>query len=585
MLNCWTNQHSNRPTSVNLFESETQERRKMQNGFKIDDDIIYKDVVIIGNGPSGICLSYMLAGNWPYYTGEPHPGDDMLTARLRFCMTNIGNEDRGNAHSDDAVANNRHQCGKSGGGRIQGGSLARSTRCKLECLSSGIEGRGGGRPLALLMDHLQHPCVDAGLDVASLLDWRSADEYPEHRIVDHVVLGKGQPGGSWQFMDPNVLTLSLSRWMSLPDLDLRHWEKLVEAEQLQESVLIAASDVYTRPEKLSVCKASSRISVGTVAAYYKDYVRRKGLKQYFRCGTTVTSVRSDSDSPESEGGYNWFVDGYENKSGKRFRYRCRRAVLATGTTDLSNHLGIPGEDTHPDWVTHDLNDLETRLERLVNERGPTDEQMQPVLVVGAGLSAADAIMAARFRGIPVLHAFRNSSSEWGKETAERITTSYDRLQWLPNSIYPEYHKVYQMMADGGTNYPLYKSLPGYTLINLGESREDENMNTKRTVTFSAPDGQLHTFEVSIAAILIGNGAGLGKLADKPIDSKSNPIEIDDFTYEVTKAPTKGLYALGPLTGNNFVRFVLGGALGILAHILCTTTSEKSVSHSCEPIVS
>lgn len=85
--------------------------------------------------------------------------------------------------------------------------------------------------------------------------------------------------------------------------------------------------------------------------------------------------------------------------------------------------------------------------------------------------------------------------------------------------------------------------------------------------------------------LEGSGVGLGKLADKLIDSKSNPIEIDDFTYEVTKAPTKGLYALGPLTGNNFVRFVLGGALGILAHILCTTTSEKSVSRSCEPIVS
>lgn len=131
----------------------------------------------------------MLAGNWPYYTGEPHPGDDMLTARLRFCTTNTGSD-------DDAVAKNRRQCGKPG--RTQGGGLARSTRCKLECLSSGIEGRGGGRPLALLMDHLQHPCVDAGLDVASLLDWRSASEYPEHRVVDHVVLGKGQPGGAWQ---------------------------------------------------------------------------------------------------------------------------------------------------------------------------------------------------------------------------------------------------------------------------------------------------------------------------------------------------------------------------------------------------
>lgn len=68
------------------------------------------------------------------------------------------------------------------------------------------------------------------------------------------------------------------------------------------------------------------------------------------------------------------------------------------------------------------------------------------------------------------------------------------------------------------------------------------------------------------------GMGLGKFADKPIDSKSNPIEIDDFTYEVINAPIKGLYALGPLVGNNFVRFVLGGAVGIVAHILCTTNT-------------
>jgi hypothetical protein len=139
---------------------------------------------------------------------------------------------------------------------------------------------------------------------------------------------------------------------------------------------------------------------------------------------------------------------------------------------------------------------------LIADKDSTDEQIPPVLVIGAGLSAADAIMAARFRGIPVLHAFRNSLNEWGKQT-ERITTSYDRLQWLPDSIYPEYHKVYEMMADGGTNYPLYKSLPGYTLVSLSENHENESTNARRTVTLSAPDGQLHTFEVSIAAILIG----------------------------------------------------------------------------------
>lgn len=122
-----------------------------------------------------------------------------------------------------------------------------------------------------------------------------------------------------------------------------------------------------------------------------------------------------------------------------------------------------------------------------------------MLVVGAGLSAADAIMAARFRGIPVLHAFRNSTNEWGKEV--RINSNYDRLQWLPSSIYPEYHKVYEMMADGGTNYPLYKSLPGYMLVSLDDG--DEGINPRRMATLSAPDGQLHTFQVSTAAILIG----------------------------------------------------------------------------------
>lgn len=138
----------------------------------------------------------MLAGNWPYYNGESHPGDDMLTARLRFCTSSNEEFDDALDANTDMITNNRHQSSKSG--RTQGGGLARSTRFKLECLSSGIEGRGGGRPLALLMDQLQHPCVDAGFDVASLLDWSSADEHPEHKIMDHVVLGKGQPGGAWQ---------------------------------------------------------------------------------------------------------------------------------------------------------------------------------------------------------------------------------------------------------------------------------------------------------------------------------------------------------------------------------------------------
>ena len=35
---------------------------------------------MVGNGPSGICLSYLLSGNMPYYVGQSE--DDMLHARL-----------------------------------------------------------------------------------------------------------------------------------------------------------------------------------------------------------------------------------------------------------------------------------------------------------------------------------------------------------------------------------------------------------------------------------------------------------------------------------------------------------------------
>lgn len=40
------------------------------------------NIFYVGNGPSGIMLSYILSGNWPYYNGGAHP-DEMLTTRLQ----------------------------------------------------------------------------------------------------------------------------------------------------------------------------------------------------------------------------------------------------------------------------------------------------------------------------------------------------------------------------------------------------------------------------------------------------------------------------------------------------------------------
>jgi hypothetical protein len=45
-------------------------------------DAIYKDVVVIGNGPSGITLSYLLSGHVPYYNGERESPDEFLHLRM-----------------------------------------------------------------------------------------------------------------------------------------------------------------------------------------------------------------------------------------------------------------------------------------------------------------------------------------------------------------------------------------------------------------------------------------------------------------------------------------------------------------------
>lgn len=50
-----------------------------------------------------------------------------------------------------------------------------------------------------------------------------------------------------------------------------------------------------------------------------------------------------------------------------------------------------------------------------------------MLIVGAGLSAADAVTMCRASGINVIHVYRNRS------------VGLDKM--LPETVYPEYHEV------------------------------------------------------------------------------------------------------------------------------------------------
>nr|CAD7402052.1 unnamed protein product [Timema cristinae] len=496
--------------------------RSYNLGASVPEGAIYKDVVVIGNGPSGIMLSYILAGNWPYYTGRPHP-DEMLTARLK--------------------------------GIPAGRSLLEED---LNFLSQGLEGRSNN-PMSLLSDMLMHPYADVGLDLPSLLEWR---HHPEHQ-VDHIVLGKGPPGGAWQVMDANILTISLGSWMQLPGVDYRLWEAVDSGSEVLSS-------------------RNCRASVRSVARYYSDYVKTRRIGRFFRNKTVVTAVRPmdtaltqcrNSIDPETgvqihQPEARWQVEGYDSTTHIPFTYVCNRVVLATGANDIPNRLGIPGELDNTDYVIHDLATLEKCLDRLVEEEGidregsPCEAQCDPILVVGAGLSAADAVIAARFRSLPIIHVFRSKSPQFNGRQ-------------LPEEMYPEYHKVHQMMNDRSASYPHYTAMPEHNLVEICPDKK---------VRLQGPDGKISVHQVSVITILIGSRQDLSILPSnlnlasdptRPVDCRSNPVLVDPFSYAAVRAPA-GMHVVGPLAGDNFVRFLQGGAIAVASNIHKDKSKRETV---------
>ena len=120
--------------------------------------------------------------------------------------------------------------------------------------------------------------------------------------------------------------------------------------------------------------------------------------------------------------------------------------------------------------------------------------------------------------------------------------------------------------EGSTTRKDYTPLPGYQVTEFGNDK---------TVKLSDCTGNVKIIKVSSVAILIGSQPDLNFLpktlrnlgidANKPIDCKTNPIQIEPFSYKCVRAPP-GLYALGPLVGDNFVRFLQGGAVAVAGNI-------------------
>ncbi|MGH0186488.1 UNVERIFIED_CONTAM: hypothetical protein FKN15_021736 [Acipenser sinensis] len=469
-------------------------------------------VCVLGNGPSGICLSYLLSGYTPYLApGATHPNPLLLRKLEERPDVSLLEQD-------------------------------------LEYLSEGLEGRSSN-PAAVLFDTLLLPDGDFEQDCASSLQWRREHE----RSVPHLVLGKGPPGGAWHAMEGSMRTVSLANWMELPCLKLKDW---------------------VRDKRRNL--RNDRATPAEIASYYQHFVSETGLQSNFVSHTVVTSVRRALRSEEGRGsvdqehgerpGTAWEVRGYQKSSEGLelpFAVTAENVVLATGTHDEPARLGVEGEDLP--FICHSFWEFEAAI-----ARGQVDQHSDPVLIVGAGLTAADGVLTAHHLNTPVCHAFRRA-----------VTDPALIFNQLPKVLYPEYHKVHQMMQQqevgGGFtgSYPGYVSYPKHRVVAFKPDHK---------CVLEGAGGRL-VLKISMALVLIGahpnlsflqdNGRYLGIDPQQPISCRGNPVDIHPFTYESVQEP--GLFAMGPLVGDNFVRFLKGGALGIASALSKRRSKEGGLS--------
>lgn len=560
------------------------------------------DVIIVGNGPSAISLSYLLHGYRPYYNGNSHSNFPLIS-KLQDSKASIVEQD-------------------------------------LEYLSEGLEGRSTN-PVALLWDAITHPDADLGVTKPPLVSWK----HEPGKAKSHIVLGKMKAGGSWQRMEGSMQTLSQSGWMELPDLPFRQWiekrhklkygsgrattgdvrdyyEEYVATKGLSEHfrdhhIVTSIQKVFNTPNDIDCesgevepcCQNVRQVHefLWEVRGYRiipskKDKLFSSssslesdcssgselpsvGLQRVFSCSDLPSATKSSfqrercssaseekssspvepmSASTSSLVHTDYFSDTLSDMLplGEReeFCYVARSVVLATGTYDIPNRLGVLGEKNSAS-VLHSLCAFE---QYLSTEKAKSTTA--PVCVVGAGLSAADAILMALEAGVPVIHVFRCSPRDPGLI-----------FRRLPETIYPEYHRVAQLMR-GEMENELYRAYPFHRVVEIGHDtvllKPSAAQTLKRSPSPAGSDTSIISIDVSLTVVMIGSrpdltflkneGRDLGVVPKWPIDSKHNPVDVDPYSYQ--SVHESGLYAMGPLIGDNFVRFGIGGALGITNHM-------------------
>ena len=410
-------------------------------------------------------------------------------------------------------------------------------------------------PVNVLLDTLLRPNLDSGSNDRTCIEWR----YEPKRAVTHVVLGDAnRAGGQWAEEptsgDWDARALSYAEMLSLPEYTFEKHHQIRFGRTLPP---------FERP--------SRRL----VADYYATYPKAVGIAGAIRNDAHVNNVTRTS------GGF--YIASHE--------IHCKSLILASGV--FKNAVAPPP---------------------LLRPITGLNEDTLPLLVIGSGFSAADAIIAAP-KARKIIHVFK-----WLPEDRP------SPLRGCHKEAYPEYAGIYRQMrlatvrnnnksarkpgqakqansnvAFHGRDWSAtYEGLPNASITNVLPS------TNSATVTFSLIDGTSTVRHVGGLAFLIGRAGSLDYLdpglhtevlaaADQTVsvpEGSSFGHVISGRTFRARTQENlqvaKGVFVAGSLTGDSLVRYAFGGCVqiaGILINNVCRHSNEVNESQDTHTTVS
>ncbi|KAK6332163.1 hypothetical protein TWF718_002696 [Orbilia javanica] len=372
-------------------------------------------------------------------------------------------------------------------------------------------------PLNTLLDTLLRPLADVDMEESiSRVGWKKTDA----DVIPHVILGEEpKAGGQWagdevwfgdeddEESDNGLKTLSYADLLSLPGYSLGdHYKQKYHKDM----------DPYYRP--------SRRL----VAEYYAAYPSKVGIEDVLFPGTSVTNVERIND----KSGFNLLISiKLKSKSGQTSHeahvIRCRNVVLGTG---IFSHRIPPPPVFAPFFESRSEVSISEKLRDVDSEKPLTTAQL-PLLVVGSGYTAADAILCNQGER-PIVHVYR-----WDPEGRP------SPLRGCHPQAYPGYAGIYRQMKDAAlkkqpTTNGSYQGFPNAVVT---ETRADGTVK----LSVKAEDGTSRETVVKVAKIevCIGRRGRLDYLAP----ALCKEIGITNIDYSNLESSNNAREPQAPLT--------------------------------------